>query len=367
MLHFGYSEGRPNEKGTSCVIDVGVVGYGLAGRCFHAPVIHAVSGLRLAAILQRSGSSAASAYPETRIVRSLEELLSIETIRLIVIATPNESHFFYAKQCLEAGRDVVVDKPFTTTLEEARQLVALAERRGRLLTVYQNRRWDGDFLTVRQILASGELGRLIQFESYYDRFRPNPRLDAWREKPGPGSGVFFDLGPHLIDQALCLFGPPEFVEADIRIERDSGVTDDAFDLLLHYPKGMRASLHATMLAATPRPHYILRGACGSFVKEALDPQEALLRAGRAPGGSDWGADAEENWGTLTLSDGTTTTKRTIPTVRGDYRGFYENVRDAILGSASLTVTPQQAIHVMRILELARESSRTRSTLPWSSH
>lgn len=347
------------------MIDVGLIGFGLAGRAFHAPVINAVSGLRLAAIMQRSGSSAAEAYPEARIVRSLDELLSIQTIRLIVIATPNESHCVLARQCLEAGRDVVVDKPFTTTLDEAKEVVGLAEKLGRLVTVYQNRRWDGDFQTVQKIIAGGELGRLVQFESYYDRFRPNPRLEAWREKPGPGSGVLFDLGPHLIDQALLLFGPPEFVEGDVRIERDSGITDDAFDLFLHYPNGLRASLHATMLAAAPRPHYILRGTRGSFVKQALDPQEALLRAGRVPGGKDWGVDPEENWGTLTLSNGTATTTRKVPTARGDYRGFFENVRDALLVAAPLAVTPQQALNVVRVLELSRESARTRSAIRWS--
>ena len=345
-------------------IDVGLIGFGVAGRAFHAPIIHAVSGLRLAAILQRSASSAAELYPSTRIVRSIEELLAIETIRLVAIATPNDSHFSYAKRTLEAGRDVVVDKPFTATLREAKQLVALAEKLGRLITVYQDRRWDGDFQTVQQLLAGGELGRLVRFESYYDRFRPNLRPGAWREKPGPGSGILFDLGPHLIDQALFLFGAPQFVEADVRIERDHCVTDDAFDLLLHYPNGMRAALHATMLAAAARPHYILLGTKGSFVKYALDPQEALLRAGQAPGGPKWGVDPEENWGTLSLSDGTATTRRVIPTARGDYRGFYENVRDAILGRASLAVTPRHALNVMRVLELARESSQRKAAVPW---
>lgn len=345
-------------------IDVGLIGFGIAGRSFHAPIIHAVSGLRLAAIVQRSSSSAAEVYPDARIVRSIEELLAIDTIRLVAIATPNDSHFPCAKQSLEAGRDVVVDKPFTTTLDEAKQLVALAEKLGRLITVYQDRRWDGDFQTVRQLLESGELGRLVRFESYYDRFRPNLRPGAWREKPGPGSGILFDLGPHLIDQALFLFGLPEFVEADVRVERDACVTDDAFDILLHYPNGLRAALHATMLAAAVRPHYVLLGTKGSFVKCALDPQEALLRAGQSPGGPNWGVDPEENWGTLTLSDGTTATKRVIPTARGDYRGFYENVRDAMLGRASLAVTPPHALNVMRVLELAREGSRRKAAMPW---
>jgi scyllo-inositol 2-dehydrogenase (NADP+) len=348
------------------MIDVGLIGFGVAGRAFHAPIIHAVPGLRLAAILQRSGSASEETYPDARIVRSLDELLAIGSLRLVVIATPNDSHFFYAKQCLEAGRDVVVDKPFTTTFEEAKQLVVLAEKLGRLITVYQDRRWDGDFQTVRQILAGEELGRLVRFESYYDRFRPQLRPGAWREKPGPGSGILFDLGPHLIDQALFLFGPPEFVEADVRTERDHGITDDAFDLLLYYANDFRASLHATMLAAASRPHYILLGARGAFVKNALDPQEALLRAGQAPGGPHWGLDPEENWGTLTLSDGVTATKRVIPTARGDYRGFYENVRDAMQGCAPLAVTPSQALNVMRALELARESSRLKSAVPWPS-
>ena len=345
-------------------IDAGLIGFGVAGRAFHAPIIQAVHGLRLAAIVQRSGSSAAELYPEARIVRSFEELLAIESIRLVAIATPNDSHFSYAKRSLEAGRDVVVDKPFTTTVEEAKELVALAEKLGRLITVYQDRRWDGDFQTVRQLLASGELGRLVRFESYYDRFRPNLRPGAWREKPGPGSGILFDLGPHLIDQALFLFGTPQFVEADVRIERDSCVTDDAFDIVLHYSNGLRAALHATMLAAVARPHYVLLGTKGSFVKYALDPQEALLRAGQVPGGAKWGVDPEENWGTLTLSDGTTTAKRRIPTARGDYRGFYENVRDAIQGRAALAVTPPHAVNVMRMLELARESSERKAAIAW---
>lgn len=345
-------------------IEAGLIGFGVAGRAFHAPIINAVPGLRLAAILQRFSSSAAELYPEARIVRSIEELLAIASIRLVAIATPNDSHFSYAKQCLEAGRDVVVDKPFTTTLDEAKQLVVLAEKLGRFITVYQDRRWDGDFQTVRQLLAGGELGRLVRFESYYDRFRPNLRGGAWRERPGPGSGILFDLGPHLIDQALFLFGPPQLVQADVRIERDSCVTDDAFDILLHYSNGLRAALHATMLAAEPRPHYVLLGTKGSFVKYALDPQEALLRAGQIPGGAKWGADPEENWGTLTLSDGTSTTTRTVPTARGDYRGFYENVRDAILGGAALAVTPAHAVNVMRVLELARESSQRKASVPW---
>jgi scyllo-inositol 2-dehydrogenase (NADP+) len=348
------------------MIDVGLIGFGLAGRAFHAPVIRAVPGLRLAAILQRSGSEAAEQYPEVRIVRSVEELLSIESVRLIVIATPNDTHYPFARQCLAAGRDVVVDKPFTTTLAEAVALVQFAQQSGRLLTVYQNRRYDGDFQAIRQLVAGGALGRIVRFETNYDRFRPQIRPGAWREKSGPGTGILFDLGPHLIDHALMLFSFPEAIMGDVRIERDNAVTDDAFDIVLHYPGGMRALLRATMLAASPRPRFVLHGTRGGFFKQSFDPQEANLRRGSIPKDAPWGAEPEADWGVLTVYDGENPTQRRIPSGTGDYRDFYANVRDAILGKATLAVTPQHALDVMRMLELARQSSQTGTTIPWKS-
>jgi scyllo-inositol 2-dehydrogenase (NADP+) len=329
-------------------------------------VIRAVPGLRLAAILQRSGSEAAEQYPGVRIVRSVEELLSIESIRLIVVATPNDTHYPFARQCLAAGRDVVVDKPFTTTLAEAVALVQFAQQSGRLLTVYQNRRYDGDFQAIRQLVASGALGRIVRFETNYDRFRPQIRPGAWREKSGPGTGILFDLGPHLIDHALVLFGLPEAIIADVRNERDNAVTDDAFDIALHYPGGMRAVLRSTMLAASPRPRFVLQGTRGGFFKQSFDPQENNLRRGEIPKDAPWGAEPEEDWGVLTLYDGEKPSQRRIPSGTGDYRDFYVNVRDAILGKATLAVTPQHALEVMRTLELARQSSQTGTTIPWKS-
>lgn len=345
------------------MIDVGLVGFGLAGRAFHAPLIRAVPGLRLAAILQRSGREAAEQYPNVRIVRTLGELLDIEGIRLVVIATPNDTHYAFARQCLDAGHDVVVDKPFTTTMDEAIELVKLAQDSGRLLTVYQNRRYDGDFQAIRQLVASGTLGRIMRFETNYDRYRPQLKAGAWRERPG--TGILFDIAPHLIDHALVLFGLPEAVNADVRIERSSAVIDDAFDIMLHYPAGMRAVLRSTMLATTPRPRFVLHGTQGAFVKETFDPQESNLRRGYIPTDTAWGAEPEENWGMLTsvAGDGTVTQRR-IPSVNSDYRNYYANVRDAILGQNSLAVTPQWALNVMRVLELARESSRKRATITW---
>ena len=346
------------------MIDVGLIGFGLAGRSFHAPVIRAVPGLHLAAIVQRSGSEAAEKYLDVRIVRNLDELLAITEIRLVVIATPNDTHYPFARQCLEAGRDVVVDKPFTTTLGDAISLAQIAKNTGRLLTVYQNRRYDGDFQAIRKLVADGTLGRIVRFETSYDRYRPQLKPGAWRETQGPGSGILFDIAPHLIDHALVLFGLPEAVTADVRIERENSVADDAFDLTLHYRGGMRAVLRSTILAATPRPRFVLFGTQGSFVKQSFDLQELNLRRGFIPADTAWGAEPEENWGVLTVPAEESFEQRRIPSLNCDYRDFYANVRDAILERAELAVTPEWSLNIMRLLELARTSSQERRTIPW---
>jgi scyllo-inositol 2-dehydrogenase (NADP+) len=349
------------------MIGVGLIGFGLAGRSFHAPVIRAVPGLQLAAIVQRSGDDAVQLYPDALIARSVEELLAIPSIRLVVIATPNDTHHQIARQCLEAGRDVVVDKPLAPTLDEALDLVKFAREHGRLLTVYQNRRFDGDFQAVRELVASGRLGRIVRFESNYDRFRPHLKTNAWRERTGAGTGVFMDLAPHLIDHALVLFGLPEALTADIRKEREQAIVDDSFDLTLHYADGLRALLRATMLAPVTRPRFILHGTTGAYVKHAFDVLEPRLRAGQIP----WNeiaseAEQEANSGILTLvnAEGTTTLQERVPSAASDYRSYYVNIRDVLLGTASPTVTMEHALNVTRILEAARESSVRRCTIPW---
>ena len=294
---------------------------------------------------------------------ALDELLAIDSIRLVVIATPNTSHFDLAKQCLLAGRDVVIDKPFATTYAEAAELVDLANEKKRLLSVYQNRRWDGDFVTIQRLLAEGKLGRIVLFESHFDRFRPQLKADAWRERPEPGSGLLFDLGPHLIDQAMVLFGEPQSISADVRIERDGALVDDAFDVVLHYP-GMRALLRAGVMVSTPTPRFAIHGTQGGYLKYGLDPQEDALKRGETPAGESWGCDGPERWGTLLVAHGDSLVSEPLPTAPGDYRGYYQNVRDAILGKAALAVTPHQALNVMRALECAFESSRRRCEVPW---
>ncbi len=349
-------------------IRVGLIGFGFAGRVFHANVLDAVEGLELAAIVQRSGSTAAAAFPHAKIVPSVEALLEDASIQLVVVATPNTTHLPIARQCLLAGRHVVVDKPFALTSGEAVELIELARERHRLLSVYQNRRWDGDFLTVRTLLDGDQLGRLVKFESHYDRYRLAPRLHAWREDGSPGGGVLLDLGSHLVDQALVLFGVPQSIWANVRVERDGARSDDAFDLNFHYPgSGLNVWLSATCLARAPGARFTLNGTLGTFRKFGIDPQEAHLLAGDVFSSKPWGIESPEHWGTLTLDEGGDPVSTRIPTQPGDYRGYYINVRDAVHGNAALEVTPLQAWRTIRTLEMASESSRTGCTIncDWS--
>ncbi len=341
------------------MLNVGLVGFGFAGKVFHAPVIRVVEGLRLTTIVQRSGGGAPDPrYADVEFVKSVPELLT-RAIDLVVIATPNTSHHPIAQQCLLDGRHVVIDKPFTTTVAEAEELVQLGKEKRRVLSAYQNRRYVGDFVTLQELLAEGVLGQVAIFESHFDRFRPALKPTAWREQPLPGSGLWFDLGAHLLDQALVLFGIPQAISADIRIERQGAAVDDAFDVTLHYPH-MRALLRASMLAASPGPTFAVHGAKGSFIKYGLDPQEAALKSRRTPDESNWDAEGPEMYGKLTTPEGT----RTIPTIPSSFTHYYENIRDAILGTAQLAVMPEQALNVMRGLELAVASSQKRCVLPW---
>lgn len=353
-------------------VGVAVIGFGLAGRVFHAPFVSAVPGLKLEAIVQRRGDEAAKAYPKTRILRSVDEALTDSTVSLIVVATPNETHYDLAKKALLAGKHVVIDKPFAATSAEAKDLIGMAAERKLVLAPFHNRRWDGDFLTVRKLLASGELGRVVTFESHFDRFRPLPREATWKEAGNDANGMLFDLGPHLVDQALALFGAPQAITASVRRDRDKTAIEDAFDITLHYPK-LQAICRATMLAAEPAPRFLIHGTHGSFRKYGLDPQEPALVGGATvpPEGDsrEWLAEPESAWGTLTIApdpaDPGRLNRTTVKTELGDYRGYYANVRDAILGVSPLEVKSEDGYRVIRLLELARESSAEDRTIPVS--
>jgi scyllo-inositol 2-dehydrogenase (NADP+) len=348
------------------MVRVGLIGFGLAGQAFHAPVIRGVPGMDLACILERHGSNAKEKYPEVRVARTLDEMLADKSIGLIVVATPNDSHYSYTKACLEADRNVVVDKPFTPTMAEAEQLVRIAAERGRLVTVYQDRRWDGEFHTVKQLVKSGALGAVVEYEARFDRFRLESKPNAWRERPDhPAAGVLWDLGPHLIDQALVLFGTPETICASAFCQRQTSQIDDSFDVIMEYPR-LRARLCARIIAYAPGPHLLIHGTGGSFIKYGMDPQEEILRSPTCPDGPDWGPDwgveTEDRWGTLSRVGGDV---QKVKTERGDYRGYYANVRDAIEKKSPLDVTPEQALRTMRALLLAHKSSREGRRVLWT--
>ncbi|MES2327428.1 MAG: Gfo/Idh/MocA family oxidoreductase [Pseudomonadota bacterium] len=319
------------------MIRVGLVGYGLAGSTFHEPLIRACGGLELAAAL--------TSRDHPRRIGSFEDLL--ERSDLVVIASPNQHHFPQAKAALEQGKHVVVDKPFTVSLDEADELIALADRQQRVLTVFHNRRWDGDFQTVRRSLP--ELGEVLLYEANWDRFRPSIK-HGWREVPERGAGILNDLGPHLIDQALQLFGMPEAIAADVVAQRDGAVVDDYFDVTLEYGR-LRACLRCSTLMADPRPRFALHGTQGSYVKFGLDPQEAQLKAGMGPGEAGFGVD--QCHGVRTLPGGK---PEAVPTERGRYLAFYEAVAAAVLDGAPVPVDPRDARAGLLLIELARRAS-----------
>lgn len=336
-------------------INVGLVGFGLAGQVFHAPLIHANPNLRLSHILQRRGDEAHKRYPEAKIVRDLESLLRESSVHLIVVATPNTSHLEIAAQSLQAGKHVVVDKPFTITSADADELIKVSKKVGRVLSVFQNRRWDGDFLTVRKILDQGAIGRLAEFHSRFDRFRPGVRPEAWREQSGPGSGVLFDLGSHLIDQAVVLFGNPTGIYADVRMQRDGAVAVDNFEVQLQYPN-LKVTLHAGSLVCEPSPRFLLYGTKGTYQKFGLDPQEEALKQGGIPTGSGWGEEQRDAWGTVSQCIGELS-RATYRTLAGDYPAYYTNVYRAIAGQEELAVKPEQSRNVIRLIEIAEQSAQ----------
>ncbi len=357
-------------------VRTGVIGYGLAGRVFHAPFVDAVPGLDLVAIVQRSGDEAARAYPRATTMRSVEELIASD-VELIVVGTPNATHVPFARAALQAGKHVVIDKPMAPTSQEALELEAFAKTQGVLLAPFHNRRFDGDFLTLKRLLAEKRVGRPVTLRSRFDRFRPEPRANTWKEAEGPEHGLLMDLGPHVIDQALVLFGRPESVQASVRRDRDAGAVEDAFDLaltFLHDGDTLRVELGGTLLAADPQPRFLLQGTRGSYRKNGVDPQEPVIVAGAhvPPLGAedDWLTEAESAWGTLTIAADphkpTELVKTTVPTERGDYRRFYQGIADAITYGAEPPTTARDAVRVARIIELARESSRTGASIAVTS-
>jgi predicted dehydrogenase len=341
------------------MIRVGLVGFGMAGRVFHAPLVSSVEGLELAAVVERKSDTAAARYPGITVYRSLEAMLAEASLGLFVVATPNGTHFPLAKELLKAGKSVVVDKPMTLTSAEAAELIGLAKEHRVLLAPFQSRRWDSDFLTLQKLLHEGSLGRLVGCESRLDRWRPAPLTERlWKESAEAGGGKLLDLGPHLVDQALVLFGKPEGVSAEIVREKDGPGVDDAFTIRMRYP-GLMVTLGANSLSLPAAPRFHLRGTKGGYVKNGVDPQEAALNKITRIADPAWGQEPTANWGVLHVGIEGGSVTRPVPALAGDYRLYYAGIRDALLGKAPAPVTGIDGWRVARVLECAAESSEKR--------
>jgi predicted dehydrogenase len=349
------------------MIRVGLVGFGMAGRVFHAPLISSVEGLQLAAVLERHTDKASERYPGIVTYRSLEAMLADDSLDLFVVATPSGTHFEVATQLLAAGKNIIVDKPMSPTSAQIAELIKLAQTRKLLLIPFHNRRWDSDFQTIQKLLNEGSLGRLVHLESTFDRWRPHPPIERlWKEDPGLGGGVLLDLGTHVADQALTLFGKPNAIYADVLSEREWARANDAFMLRLRYT-GFSVTLSANSLSSPARPRFHLRGTKGNYWKWGLDPQEAALNRITKITDSAWGQDPTANWGTLNVDVEGGMVTRPITPIPGDYRLYYAAVRDALLGKSLAPLTAIDAWRVARLLEWAEQSSKKRCEIPceWS--
>jgi len=349
--------GGPGDRADELArIGVGLVGYGLAGRSFHAPFIEAVDGLRLRVIAtshQERGARARTEHTGAQVVDTVDDVLDRGDVEVVVVATPNRFHFPIASRALAAGRHVVVDKPMTIDVPEGEKLIDAAARAGRLLCVYQNRRWDGDFLTIRRLIDEGALGSIDSLESRFERW--SPVADEWRESALEAGGPLRDLGSHLVDQCLLLFGPVRRVWAQSDRRRAESQVEDAVFVAIDHHGGVRSRLWMSLIAARIGPRLRIRGLGGEYVKQDLDVQEAQLLGGMLPNMPGFGEEPPERWGVLYSTDGSADPIRTQP---GQYRRFYELLRDAVRGDGEPPVDPVGSLRVLRVLEAAEQAART---------
>jgi predicted dehydrogenase len=350
------------DKGVRMIEDrrtvrVGLIGYGYAGKTFHAPLIRSVPGLELTIVGSSKRDTVLADIPGVAVSSNMEEVATHPEVDLLVIASPNESHYPLAAAALLAGKHVVVDKPFTVKLADARSLVQLAEEQGKLLSVFHNRRWDSEVLATKAVVQSGVLGEISHFETHIDRFRPQVR-QRWREQAGPGAGLWFDLGPHLIDQAVQLFGLPQTINASFAVLRKGGETDDWAHVQLNY-KNLRVILHTSLLVSGGVPRSVLHGTLGSWAKFGPDVQERQLVAGMLPGSTGFGDDPDPG----ILYEGTTGKQTKIPAPAANQADYYFGIREALWGRQPNPVPPEQACAVMSILETSFNSGTREQVLP----
>jgi predicted dehydrogenase len=338
-------------------IRTGLCAYGMSGQVFHAPFLHCMPEFSLAAVVERHQKKAAIRYPGIHTYNSIEEMLADHSLELIVVDTPNTTHYDYAKKALEAGKHVIVEKPFAPTFSQAKELVDLAGKMQRFLTVFQNRRWDSDFLTVREVIEKKLLGTLIEAEMHYDRYRLELNdQKKHKEKPGPGVGNIYDLGPHLIDQAIVLFGKPRAVFSIVQTHRPDSLVDDYFEIKLLYD-GFTCTLKSSLLVREALPAYIIHGETGSFVKSRSDIQEAELQKGLSPCTPGWGEEPAKDYGTLHTEINHEVIRQRYPSLPGDYKTFYKQVYASLYLNASPPVPLADSLLNIQIIEAALQSSR----------
>jgi scyllo-inositol 2-dehydrogenase (NADP+) len=342
-------------------VKTAITSFGMSGQVFHGPSLKVHKGFEVVQVLERTKTLSKKLFPDAKIVTTYDSILSNPEIELVIVNTPDHLHYEMAKQAIESGKHILVEKPVTFLSAQAAELVEFAKKKGVVFTVYQNRRWDGDFLTVKKVLEHGNLGRLIEFESHFDRYRTFIVPDTWKEEGGEYAGVLYGLGSHMVDQAFVLFGKPSAVTAHLKIVRNAGMATDYYDVRLEY-EGFSALLKCSYLVKKPGPRYSIFGEYGTFHKWGIDPQEEILKTGVLPGGNDWGKEPEENWGELVYGKGGVDFVGKVATVPGNYSAVYDNLYDVIRNGTELAVKPEETVEVLKILEACMESNRLKKTV-----
>lgn len=337
-------------------INTALASYGMSGIVFHGPLLERHPGFKITKILERHRSNSAGKHPDSEIVRNYEAILNDKDVELVIINTPDHLHYKMSIEALEAGKNIVVEKPFTLKSIEADEIIKRAKSKGLMVSVFQNRRWDGDFLTIKEILRQDQLGRLVSFESHFDRFR-NYIQESWKEDSNLGTGLIYNLGSHMIDQALQLFGKPDSLFADVRALRTNSRVDDSFDIFLHYPD-VKCLIRGSYLVKEEGPRYILHGTEGSFLKSGIDPQEDMLKQGLKPGDADWTKEKASSFGILNTGINGKDIRKKIPTMEGNYMLFYDNIYAHIRGKAKLAVKAEDSRDVIYLIEAAYRSAES---------
>jgi predicted dehydrogenase len=342
-------------------INVAISSFGMSGLVFHGPLLKVNSNFNVSKIFERTKELSKTMFPDATIVRSFDDITNDPDIDLVVVNTPDALHYEYTKKVLEAGKHAVVEKPFVQDIEQGEELIQLAKEKGLILTVFQNRRWDGDFMTAKKVIDDGLLGRLVEYEAHFDRYRNFIQPNTWKEDPDAGAGLTFNLGSHMIDQALVLFGKPNAVEADIRTVRTNGKVDDFYDIDLYYDD-VKVKCKSSYLVREEGPRFILHGTNGSFLKWGIDPQEEMLKKGVLPNESNWGEENKEDWGKLNTEISGLHVEGNVETIPGDYKIFYGNLYEVLAHGKPQLVNLEDSLLVVKIIKAAFESSKTASRI-----